>query len=183
MSSDTDLTKIADAMRALEQKFVKSASLGWYLSADDEAEFKRLAIEAKMILDHELGLLNSISTNLLLTINQGSGGYLGGPSLSTVKSSRALVEGGVNQIRRKPIQALATAKANDPTYVSPSRLAEVRALTSSSWDVTRLTRLLEELNAAYANRCHISVAMLIRAITDHVPPVFGCKNFAEVASH
>jgi hypothetical protein len=183
MSSDTDLSAIADAIRALEQKFVKSTSLGLYLDADDEAEFKRLAIEAKTLLDHELGLLNDFSTNLRLTINQGSGGYLGGPSLSAVKSSRAVIEGGVNQIRRKPTQALAKSKTNDPTYVSPSRMAEVRALNSTSWDVSRLVRLLEELNTAYANRSHMSVAMLVRAITDHVPPVFGCKIFAEVANN
>ena len=183
MSSDTDLSAIADAIRALEQKFVKSTSLGLYLDADDEAEFKRLAIEAKTLLDHELGRLNDFSTNLLLTINQGSGGYLGGPSLSAVKSSRAVIEGGVNQIRRKPTQALAKSKTNDPTYVSPSRLAEVRALNSTSWDVSRLVRLLEELNTAYANRSHMSVAMLVRAITDHVPPVFGCKIFAELANN
>ena len=183
MSSDTDLSTIADAMRALEQKFVMSTSLGLYLNADDEAEFKRLAIEAKTLLDHELGRLNDFSTNLLLTVNRGSGGYLGGPSLSAVKSSRAVIEGGVNQIRRKPTQALAKSKSSDPTYVSPSRLAEVRALNSASWDVSRLVRLVEELNAAYANRSHMSVAMLVRAITDHLPPAFGCKTFAEVANN
>lgn len=183
MSSDIDLAKIADAIRSLEQKFVKSTSLGFYLNADDEAEFKRLAIEAKALLDHELGPLNDFSTNLLSTIIHGSGGYLGGPSLSAVKSSRAVIEGGVNQIRRKPTQALAKSKSNDPTYVSPSRLAELRALTSAAWDVSRLIRLLEELNAAYANRSHMSVAMLVRAVTDHVPPVFGHKTFAEVENN
>ena len=183
MSSDSDLTNIADAMRGLEQKFVQSTSLGLYLNTDDEAEFKRLAIEAKTLLDHELGRLNDFSTNLLLTINQGSGGYRSGPSLSAVKTSRAVTEGGVNQIRRKPTQALAKSKANDPTYVSPSRLAEIRGLKLAAWDVSRLVRLLEELNAAYANRSHMSVAMLVRAVTDHLPPVFDCKTFAEVANN
>lgn len=27
----------------------------------------------------------------------------------------------------------------------------------------------------------MSVAMLVRSIADHVPPIFGCKNFNEVA--
>ncbi|MEH0168655.1 hypothetical protein [Roseateles microcysteis] len=183
MSTDADLLKIASAMEALESKFVDSRTLGLHLAVAEEAEFKRLSIEAKAILDHELGLLNDFSTNLLLTINQGSGGYLGGPSMAAVRSSRAIVEGGVNQIRRKPAHAAAKVKADDPTYVSPSRLAEVRALASAKWDVTRLVRLLEELNAAHAQRCHMSVAMLVRAVTDHVPPVFGCTNFGEVANN
>ena len=183
MSSDLDLTNIADSLRLLEAKFVKSPSLGMYLRSDDEAEFKRLVIEAKSMLEYELGPLNDFSRNLFLTLNQGSGGYLGGPSLSALKSSRAIIEGGVNQIRRKPIQELGKVKANDPTYVSPSRLAELRALKSAEWDVNRLVRILEELNSAFASRNHMSVAMLVRAVTDHVPPVFGCKSFAEVANN
>jgi hypothetical protein len=183
MSTDADLLKITSAMQVLESKFVDSSSFGMCLKFDDAAEFKRLSIEAKVMLDHELGKLNDFSTNLLLTINQGSGGFLGGPSLSAVRSSRAVIEGGINQIRRKPMQTLAKAKSDDPTYVSPSRLAEIRALSSSSWDVSRLVRLLEELNAAYAHRSHMSVAMLVRAVTDHVPPVFACKAFAEVANN
>lgn len=67
--------------------------------------------------------------------------------------------------------------------MSPSRLAELRALRTASWDATRLIRLLEELNSAYATRSHMSVAMLVRAVTDHVPPVFSCKTFAEVANN
>lgn len=183
MSTDLDLQEIAAAMRELESKFVSSTSLGTYLKSEDEAEFKRLAIEAKAMLDHELGRLNDFSTNLLLTINQGSGGYFGGPSLSTVRSSRAVVEGGINQIRRKPTQALAKENAAAPTFVSPSRLAEIRSLTGAEWDVRRLVRMLEELNFAYANRSHMSVAMLVRAVSDHVPPVFNCKNFGEVANN
>ncbi|MBC7919333.1 MAG: hypothetical protein H7Y28_16140 [Rhodoferax sp.] len=183
MSTEVDLLKITAAMQALESKFVDSSSLGTYLQSDDEAEFKRLSIEAKAMLDHELGRLNDFSTNLLLTGNQTSGSYLGGPSLSVVRNSRAVIEGGINQIRRKPNQAIAKTKADDPTYVSPSRLAEIRALTPANWDVSRLVRLLEELNAAYAHHCHMSVAMLVRAVTDHVPPVFASKTFAEVANN
>lgn len=170
-------------MQALERKFVESRSLGLHLQAEDEAEFKRLAIEAKSLLDHELGRLNDFSTNLLLSINQGSSGFSGGPSLATVKSARAVVEGGINQIRRKPAQALASSQAQQPTYVSPTRLSELRGLSSANWDMTRLVRLVEELNTAYAYRCHMSVAMLVRAISDHVPPVFGAKSFAEVANN
>ena len=160
-----------------------SSKLGAYLSADDEANFKRLAIEAKALLDHELGRLNDFSSNLLSSINQGSGGYLGGPSPAAVKAARAVIDGGINQIRRKPTQALAKAATNESTYVSQSRLAELRALSSATWDVSRLVRLLEELNTAHLNRSHMSVAMLVRAIADHVPPVFGCKSFPEVANN
>jgi hypothetical protein len=183
MSTDLELTKIANAMQTLEGKFVDSRALGLHLDADGEAEFKRLAIEAKGLLDHELGRANDFSSNLIYAINQGAGGYLGGPSLAAVKAARSVIQGGVNQIRRKPTHALARNSSLQPAYVSPTRLAELRQMTSANWDMTRLLRMVEELNVAYANRCHMSVAMLVKAIADHVPPVFACKSFAEVANN
>lgn len=64
-----------------------------------------------------------------------------------------------------------------------SRLGELRSQTSSAFDTSRLVRLAEALNVADANRCYMSVAMLVRAIADHVPPVFGCKTFTEVTNN
>lgn len=76
-----------------------------------------------------------------------------------------------------------TNKSTRQSYVDPSRIAELHTLTNPKWDAKRLTRLLEELNAVHAADCHMSTAMLVRAIVDHVPPVFGLKTFAEVASN
>lgn len=170
-------------MQALESRFVSSGSLGLHLPTEHEAEFKRLSVEAKAILDSELGRLNDFSSNLFHAINSGSGGFLGGPSLAAVKSARAIVEGGINQIRRKPNHQPGLPKSTKPNYVDISRLSELRALSKNVWDPTRLVRLLEELNLAHQNDCHMSCAMLVRAITDHVPPVFSVKNFGEVANN
>jgi len=183
MTPDIDLLKIAESMHVLEGRFVDSPSLGLYLTAEDEAEFKRLAIEAKSMLDTELGPLNDFSSNLLNSINSGSSGFLGGPSLAAVKSARAIVEGGVNHIRRKASPPSNPLPPNKAPYVDSSRLAELRFITGQAWDVRRLIGLAEELNTAYANDCHMSVAMLVRAIADHVPPIFGCKTFNEVANN
>ena len=183
MTTDAALANITLAIKALEPKFVQSGNLGLHLRGEDAVEFKRLAIEAKVLLDHELGLLNDFSTNLLRAINQSSSGFLGGPSLVAVKVARAVVEGGINQIRRKPTLAVTSAAKDQPTYVSPLRLAEVRALSTANWDVARLVRLMEELNNAYAHRCYMSVAMLVRTIADHVPPAFNCKAFTEIANN
>jgi hypothetical protein len=183
MSTDVDLLKVAASMQTLEARFIESRSLGLHLSAEDEAEFKRLAVEAKAMLDSELGYLNDFSSNLFHAINSGSGGFLGGPSLASVKGARAIVEGGVNQIRRKVSPRANALRPSITPYVEPSRLAELRAITGKAWDVRRLIRLVEELNLSYANECHMAIAMLVRAIADHVPPVFGCKTFNEVANN
>ena len=178
MSTDADLHKIVLAIQELETKFVQT-SLDDRLNADDSAKFKRLVIEAKAMLDDELGIFNDFSTNLRLATVQ----LTGGPAERAVKSARACVEGGLNRVRRKPSQAADRNLSASPSYVSPSRIAELRALTLKQWDVSRLVRLIEELNTAYAYRCHMTVAMLVRSITDHVPPVFGCKKFEEVANN
>ncbi len=182
MAADLDLAKIAQSMKDLESQFVESRQLGLHLRAEDEAEFKRLAVEAKSILDSELGRLNDFSTNLFHAINSGSGGFLGGPSLASVKSARAIVEGGINHIRRQPGTGKLPLQPK-PRYVDPSRLAELRAKVSSTFDLKRLVRLAEEINIAHENDCHMATAMLVRAIADHVPPIFACKTFGELANN
>lgn len=183
MATDNDLLKIAETISALEGHFVKSSTLGLYLRAEDEATFKRLVLEAKSMLDSELGRLNDFSSNLFRAINLGSGGFLGGHSVASVKEARAIIEGGVNQIRRKASPQSSLQQPTKPPYVDSSRLAELSSITTKDWDVKRLVRLVEELNSAYGCDCHMSVAMLVRAIADHVPPIFGCKGFNEVANN
>lgn len=179
MSADSDLEMIALQMESLESRFVDSRQLGLHLSTEDEAEFWRLAIEAKSILSDALGPVNDFSTNIGFAVSSGSGGLLGGPSLASVKTTRAIVKGGINQIRRRPTSARTTMvpKLN---YVDPSRLAQLRAKKSSAFD---LTRLIEELNVCYEHECHMAVAMLVRSVTDHIPPIFGCRNFSELANN
>lgn len=76
-----------------------------------------------------------------------------------------------------------TIKSERDSYVSASRISELCSLVNPKWDIKKLTRLLEELNVAHAADCHMATAMLVRAIVDHVPPIFGLLNFGEVASN
>lgn len=75
---------------------------------------------------------------------------------------------------RQPIHAAA--------FVDPARIEELRAKTSVAWDFKRLIALCEEINTSWLYGSHHSVAMLTRAILDHVPPVFTQPNFAGVAN-
>ncbi len=69
-----------------------------------------------------------------------------------------------------------------PKYVNETRLQQLRELQPRDFDLTRLVRLIEELNVASAEGCYMSVAMLVRAIVDHIPPIFGKRSFNDVAS-
>jgi hypothetical protein len=183
MAIDKELTQVIESLENLETRFIDSKSLGLHLSVDDGAKFKRLAIEAKSMLSSELGALNDFSSTLFSTINNYSGGYLDSPSLASVKNARELIQGGLNQIRMKSAHSGSNSKVAGQSYIDTSRLSELRNLTSSAWDLTRLIRLAEELNVADANRCYMSIAMLARAISDHVPPIFSLKSFTEVANN
>jgi hypothetical protein len=68
-------------------------------------------------------------------------------------------------------------------YVDPHRIDEMRKISASQWDLSKLIRLCEELNTANKTQSYFSVAMLSRTILDHVPPIFGCNSFPEVANN
>ncbi len=68
-------------------------------------------------------------------------------------------------------------------YIDFGRLQELRAIASPDFDFAKLVRLCEELNVCHANECYYAVAMLARAILDHVPPVFHSQTFAAVANN
>lgn len=183
MGSEADLIALADQIEALESRFVHSGSSGYFLKAEDQAEFKRIAVEAKAILDAELGRANDFSMNLIQSINAGSGGFLGGPSMAAVKEARQVLIGSLNHMRRRHTFGSLQKKPTAPPYIDTTRLAELRGITRQKWDMARLVRLCEELNVAHENGCLMSIAMLVRAILDHVPPIFGFKTFTEVVNN
>jgi hypothetical protein len=68
-------------------------------------------------------------------------------------------------------------------YVDKSRLAELNGLSTQKFDLSKLIRYCEELNHAYKNECFLSIAMILRSIINHVPPVFGFNKFTEVVNN
>ncbi|WP_189266666.1 hypothetical protein [Streptomyces fuscichromogenes] len=70
-----------------------------------------------------------------------------------------------------------------PVYVDESLIQELEAKHSTTkWSLNKLIQLLRELNSNYAMENPYSCHMLLRAILDHVPPVFGANNFEQLAS-
>lgn len=77
-------------------------------------------------------------------------------------------------------------EANPPTapsFVDERRLKELQEVTSTAFDLRKLIRLCEEANTCYAVGSYFAVAMLVRAILDHVPPLFGQTTFQAVANN
>lgn len=86
-----------------------------------------------------------------------------------------------------PIHSLSASVAHSlgskSPYVDAKRLEELRSISSTRCDLTRLIRLCEELNIAHHHNAWMTSAMAVRGIVDHVPPVFSCSNFAAVANN
>ena len=71
-----------------------------------------------------------------------------------------------------------------PFCVIPSGVTELKqCAVGGPYDLRKLVRLCEELNVCYDDECYFAVAMLTRAVLDHVPPVFGFHNFSEVVNN
>jgi len=76
-----------------------------------------------------------------------------------------------------------TRVKRDELFVAEERIGQLRELHSTKWDFTKLVELCEELNIAAQNQCYLAVAMILRAIMDHVPPLFGFPTFEQVVSN
>lgn len=68
-------------------------------------------------------------------------------------------------------------------FVNPIRIDELRGINSNKFDLAKLIQLCEELNNAFITETIYTPLVLLRAIIDHVPPIFGFKTFAEVANN
>jgi hypothetical protein len=154
------------------------------LSTADRAKYKRLVLEAKSIIGTTLGAVNEFALPLAEIASPPSFGFLSRPSVEDLHEAIALIEGGLNQLRRKSSRVPARPGAvQKPTYVSPQRILQLRNAKPGQWDFRKLVRMLEELNLANEHDAYVSTAMLVRAIIDHVPPIFGAKTFTEVANN
>lgn len=181
---EQELEKIIETLRAMEGRFEQpTTAAAPHLNSTDRAAFKRLMLEAKGVLGAALGITD-FGVPLLQMTNLPGYGAFNPPMLEQFHEAIGLVEGGLNQVRRKSSQLRKLPNAvGKPTYVDPGRILQLRSAKSQHWDLKRLVRLLEELNVAHDHELHMATAMLVRAIADHVPPIFSAKNFSEVANN
>lgn len=177
-----DLNKIAKDMGKFLPLFVDARELGWVLPTEHAAKFQAITIEAKSIIDEHLKHANDYSLALMGILRASAAGYPGGPSYASIEEATEIVRAATRAIRRKLAAPTATAGLNK-SYVDPTRIIALQAISNGDWDYKRLVELCRELNVAAANRCHMATAMLLRTMLNHVPPVLGFNTFAEVANN
>jgi hypothetical protein len=69
------------------------------------------------------------------------------------------------------------------SYIKPQLLSQLREIQASNWDTTKLIALIEEFDACVHAGHTYAPHALLRTLLDHVPPLFGQKNFAAVVSN
>lgn len=90
-----------------------------------------------------------------------------------------------NQTNQKaiPLENAPSHHTSINYFFEPSRIEQLRLINSTKFDLSKLIQYCIEANACFESECFLAVSMLCRSILDHVPPIFGCKSFGEVANN
>jgi len=95
-----ELSDYVNNLESFLHRFKNSSSSGLFLASEDQACFLQLVTEIKDIFDESFGKGNEYSVNLVHRVNEGSRGYLGGPSKLCVQEVIALVKASIKKIER-----------------------------------------------------------------------------------
>jgi hypothetical protein len=95
--------------------------------------------------------------------------------------------GGAAGPEPQPVVDVAPSQQASTAYVlseTINRLRELQTgLIAERYRPDKLIQLLEELDGCFRLKYAFASHALLRAVMDHVPPVFGCKSFDQVASN
>lgn len=68
-------------------------------------------------------------------------------------------------------------------YISELRIKQLSEIDKTKFDLIKVSQFCKEINNSWENENYLSVGVLIRALKDHIPPIFNVKNFSEVANN
>lgn len=105
------------------------------------------------------------------------------PNLPVLLSKREAYLSNNRAVQNKGQQNISSVGSSLVNYVSPTRIEELSAIKSQQFDLTKLVELCKELNDCYSHECYLAVAMLARAVLDHIPPIFGLNAFSQVSNN
>ncbi len=67
-------------------------------------------------------------------------------------------------------------------FVEHEIVEQLRNIDQKVFDLKKLIRFLEELNASYTSGFYLSSILILRAIMNHIPPIFGATTFSQVVA-
>jgi hypothetical protein len=171
-----ELDKIADDISALTNSFLSEPNRIDYLPPELKAKYTAWTVRAKTIIDSEFGSGNEFTRQINLHAS----------NRTVVSTAYELVVGAAKELRRRASEPAgnraAPVEAEGSLYISLELIDALSEIQSQQWDLKKLVQLCRELNGAFARKHYMTTAMLVRAILDHVPPIFNAKNFEELAN-
>jgi hypothetical protein len=67
-------------------------------------------------------------------------------------------------------------------FLNTEVLYELKLIKSNTFDTIKLVKFCEELNDSYARGNYLSCSLVIRAVMNHIPPIFNEITFSQVVS-
>jgi hypothetical protein len=67
--------------------------------------------------------------------------------------------------------------------IDPALIDQLSTATSPDLDVTFLVRMCREINSCFAHGNLVATTLLMRAVLNYVPPLFGQESFPQVVAH
>jgi hypothetical protein len=151
-----------------------------YNQSDIEELYQESFFEAIDILDEIFGKNNKYSLNI---INKSNAPYAtnmyGSVSQEYLKDIYGILKASIKAAYRLKDKNIDYDK--DP-FVEQSRIDELSKISSDTFDLSKVITICNELNMAKKHKSFLSTILLIRALIDHVPPIFGLPNFNGVAN-
>lgn len=144
----SDLDSLIHELEDISTRFVKGDNItGLFLQSDNEALFKQKIMELTTLLDEIFGDNNRYSINIVNTVNQGSGGFVGGPSLHCVKevigilnASKTQLSRDTNRDKTKTSQKSSNLKiteGNTMTTISSLKSKDIWSEIEKEYDLTK----------------------------------------------
>ncbi len=72
---------------------------------------------------------------------------------------------------------------NNSAFLNAEVLLELKSISSSNYDIKKLVAFCDELNDSYGRANYLSCVLLLRAVMNHVPPIFGHSTFSQVVAN
>ena len=69
------------------------------------------------------------------------------------------------------------------SFVEEEVLTKLKKIKNPNFDLSKLIRFIEELNDAYKYGNYLSSILVLRAIINHIPPIFGLSAFSQIVAH
>lgn len=171
-SSDEDASGVFKSIRDAGYAFLEGENLKARIREDVGIRFERDLTNAA-ITARSINTLTKAPTNFNAPVSNAL-------RLLQDQANRLAIEAERRETST-PEQVDSASHSSHP-FISERHIHALKNLPAPGLDPTRLIRLIEETNLSFTNGCFMATAMLIRAITDHIPPVFGVQSFAQISN-